>query len=104
VYPPTLWLASSMTVSTSVFSRREEKIQDYLTSAGVPISRVAGNLERLDIPGSRFDFDVIGTLSSVPFESMFVTRAVRSRLLEESYLSAQKHVSRTIRLLRSPME
>ena len=83
---------------------REEEIQDYLVQTGIPTSRIASNLEWLDLPRSRFDFDPIVVLSSVAVESMFVNRIVRLRFLEDAYRTAFAHVSETIRLLRSGLD
>ncbi len=71
---------------------------------GIPISRIAGNLEWLDIPETKFDFDARTLLASVALESMFVTRVVRLRFLEEAYLIAQAHVAETVRLLQANLE
>jgi hypothetical protein len=78
---------------------REEEIQDYLVQAGVPISRVASNLDWLDIPQTKFDLDAATLLSSVEMESMFVTRIIRLTLLNEAYTAAQEHVSKILRFL-----
>lgn len=83
---------------------REQEIQDYLVQVGIPISRIASNLEWLDIPETKFDFDARTLLASVALESMFVTRVVRLRFLEEAYLIAQAHVAETVRLLQANLE
>ncbi len=37
-------------------------------------------------------------------ESMFVTRIIRLRLLEEAYAAAQAHVSKIVRMLHTGLE
>jgi len=94
-------LNDRMLESSRLLTRnREEEITDYFVSVGVPISRIASNLEWLEIPESRFALVTRPLLEDPAFESMFISRATRSRFLADAYVAGLEEARRIVGLLQ----
>ena len=71
---------------------REQELRKRLITLGVPESAIATNLDGLNLPPTRFRFDPTVILSDPGIESMFVSRLVRLRRLDEQLEMAVRRV------------
>lgn len=81
---------------------REQELRPRLLNMGVPESAVAANLEGLNLPPTRFRFDAMLILSDPGIESMFVSRLIRLRLLDDQLKIAVRSVERILTRLAQP--
>jgi hypothetical protein len=84
-------------------ARNREELHIYLARSGVPVSRIAENLDWLHIPRSKFEFDPEKVLSAVGIETYLVSRAVRIGFLRDQYTAALNTAETIIALLEKDL-
>jgi hypothetical protein len=84
-------------------ARNREELHIYLARSGVPVSRIAENLDWLEIPRSKFEFDPESVLVDMGIETYLVSRAVRLGFLRDQYTAALKSAEAIITLLETDL-
>jgi hypothetical protein len=84
-------------------ARNREELHIYLARSGVPVSRIAENLDWLEIPRSKFEFDPESVLVDMGIETYLVSRAVRLGFLRDQYTAALKSAEAIITLLEKDL-
>lgn len=92
-------VSNSLHELSELQARNREELHIYLARTGVPVSRIAENLDWLNIPRSKFAFDPREVLADTGIETFLVSRAVRLGFLRDQYMAALNDAEVIISLL-----